>query len=66
MRIWIRNTAFFHANLRICDLRTGTLSKLADLRFADWHTSEICGFEICGLTKQFACPLPICVYNMYI
>ncbi len=35
MRIWIRNTAFFLANLRIYDLRTGTPRKDAYLRFAD-------------------------------
>jgi hypothetical protein len=55
MRIWIRYTAFF-------------LKKFADLRFADWHTSEMCGFAIVecgqefadlrfeGLQKKFACP----------
>ncbi len=26
--------------------------KFVDLQFADWHTSEICRFEICGLTKE--------------
>ncbi len=49
MRIWIRNTDFFLANLRIytnCGLgHEGNLRiKFADVRFADWHTSEICGF----------------------
>ncbi len=44
-RIWIL------AKLRICDLRTGIPRKFVDLRinhykFADWHTSEICGFAI--------------------
>jgi len=34
VRIWIRNTAFFLANL-ICDLLTWTPRKFADLRFAD-------------------------------
>ncbi len=36
MRIWIRNTAFFLANLRVCELRTGTPGKF-------------CKFAICGL-----------------
>jgi hypothetical protein len=36
MRIWIRNTAFFLANLQICDLRTGTPRKFADLRFDEY------------------------------
>ncbi len=54
MRIWISNTAFF----------------LANLRFTDWDTKEICGLAIFGLiitilrtcdlrtiTKiKFACP----------
>jgi hypothetical protein len=35
MRIWIRNTAFFLANLRTCDLRPKTPRKFADLRFAN-------------------------------
>jgi hypothetical protein len=35
MWIWIRNTVFFLANLRICDLRTGTPRKFSDFRFAD-------------------------------
>jgi hypothetical protein len=35
-------------NLRICDMRINQY-KFANLRFADWHTSEICGFAICGL-----------------
>jgi hypothetical protein len=61
MRIWIKNTAFFvqiigfaigglghQVNLRIWDLRINQY-KLSDLRFADWHTSEICDFAICGL-----------------
>jgi hypothetical protein len=33
------------ANLRICDLRINHY-KFADLRLANWHTSEICGFVI--------------------
>jgi hypothetical protein len=28
--------------------------KLADLRFADWHTSEICGFAIAECAKELA------------
>ncbi len=35
MRNWIRNTAFF----------------LADLRFVDWDTKEICRFATCGLLR---------------
>jgi hypothetical protein len=31
-------------------------SKFADLHFADWHTSEMCRFEICGLTKEICVP----------
>ncbi len=38
-------------NLRIWDLRNNYY-KFSDLRFADWHTSEICGFAICGLTTK--------------
>ncbi len=59
MRILIRNTAFvlasfricdlravgYQENLRICDLRINHY-KFADLRFADWHTSEIYGSAI--------------------
>jgi hypothetical protein len=33
MRIWIRNIVFFP--YKFADLRTGTLSKFGDLRFAD-------------------------------
>jgi hypothetical protein len=48
MRTWIRNTAFF-----LADLRTGTPRKFVDLRFADLRFANlrfaICGFEICGL-----------------
>ncbi len=53
MRIWINNTAFFlqicrfaicglghQGNLRILDLR------IDRYKFADWDTSEICGFAI--------------------
>jgi hypothetical protein len=53
MRIWIRNTVFFLANLWICSLRTGTPKKFADMRFAD-NSLQICGFAICP-------PLLICV-----
>jgi hypothetical protein len=35
MWIWIGNTAFSLANLRICNLRTGTPQKFSDLVFAD-------------------------------
>ncbi len=47
MRIWIRNNAFFHANLRICDLGTGTPN--CDLEIN--HYICICGFAICGLAQ---------------
>jgi hypothetical protein len=51
IRIWIRNTAFsmqffgfaileHQGNVRICDLRI-IHYKFADLRIAEWHTSEI-------------------------
>jgi hypothetical protein len=59
MRIWIRNTAFFLANLRFCDFRTGTPRKCADLQFADWHTSEICGIYDCGMSPRI-CGFAIC------
>ncbi len=64
MQIWLRNTAFFFANFRICDLWTGTRRKFADLQFAvnhykfvdlqfaDWHTSEICKFAMRNGTKN--------------
>ncbi len=51
MRIWIRNTAFFLAYVRISDLRTETPSKFANLLFAD-YSLQICGFAICGLTLE--------------
>ncbi len=35
IRIWIRNTACFLANLQICDLRNRTPRKFADLWFSD-------------------------------
>jgi hypothetical protein len=38
-------TAFFLANLRICGSRINHY-KFADLKFSDWHTSEICRFAI--------------------
>ncbi len=47
MRIWIRNTDFFLANLWVCDLRTGIPRKFADLRFSEWHISELS--DVCGL-----------------
>jgi hypothetical protein len=33
MQIWIRNTAFFLANLRIRDLRTGVLEMVYTVHF---------------------------------
>jgi hypothetical protein len=72
MRIWVRNTAIFLENLRICDLGTGTLNnlrvcnvqinhyKFVDLRFADWHTLalqiEPKNLGICGLTQKICVP----------
>jgi hypothetical protein len=42
MRIWIRNGVFFQQirGFAICGF------KFADLRFENWHTSEICIFAI--------------------
>ncbi len=68
MRIWIRNTAFFFANFQNCDLLTGKPRifvnlrmqintykfEFADLRFADWHTLEICRFAIVERAQEFA------------
>ncbi len=48
MWIWISNTAFFLANLRIYDLRIETQRIFVDLWFAD-YSLQICGFAICGL-----------------
>jgi hypothetical protein len=45
MRTWIRNTAFFLANVRIFDLRTDTLQKSADLRLRN----EPKNLRICDL-----------------
>jgi hypothetical protein len=45
--------SFFPCRSRICDLRTGTQRKFADLRFADWHTSDICGFAIVECAQEF-------------
>jgi hypothetical protein len=57
LRTWIRNTAFswhicgfaiwrgHQGNLWIWDLRVNHY-KFVDLRFSDWHTSEICGLAI--------------------
>jgi hypothetical protein len=58
LRIWIRNTDFslqicgfaicglgYQGNLRICDLRINHY-KFVDLRFAEWHISELCGLAI--------------------
>jgi hypothetical protein len=48
-------------NLRICNLWTGSPTKLADLQFADQskkfadsHISEICGFVIAHQAQEFA------------
>jgi hypothetical protein len=41
MRLWIRNTAFFLAILRICELRTGTPSKFADLRINHYQFADL-------------------------
>jgi hypothetical protein len=43
-----------HTNLRICDLRTGTPKKLADLRLRN----EPKNLRICGPSKKFTCPMP--------
>ncbi len=66
MRIWIKNTAVFLVNLRICDLqvnhykfvkfaicdmRTGTLQKFADLRLLNEPKN------LRTNKKKFACPL---------
>jgi hypothetical protein len=64
MRIWSRNTEFFLANLRMCDLRTGIQRKSVDLwinhynlRTCDCRMSpRICGFLICGVTKKVFVP----------
>jgi hypothetical protein len=40
------NTAFGLANLRICDLRTWTPNKFADLRFADFHTQIFADLQL--------------------
>jgi hypothetical protein len=68
----IRNTALLLANLLILqagkfvDLRINKFK--VELRFAEWlqlknlricdcgMSQRICGFQICGLTKKFACP----------
>ncbi len=70
MRIWIRNIAFFslqicgfaicglgHRGLRICSLGINYY-KFVDLRFANWHTSEICGFAIAKWAHVGAWPGP--------
>jgi hypothetical protein len=58
MRIWIRNTACFLANLHTCQCGLGQgnlwfcdLHKFSDLRFADWHTSEMCRFALAELAQ---------------
>jgi hypothetical protein len=63
LRIWIRNTAFFKAKLRICDLRTGTARKLGDSRFAE-YSLRICDLQLpllrnmrccdCGMSQRIA------------
>jgi hypothetical protein len=61
MRIWIRNTASFLANLRICALRHQGNFLICDLRnihykFADLRLrNEPKNLLICGLTAKFAC-----------
>jgi hypothetical protein len=62
MRIWIRNTAFFLANLRIW-LRTGTPQKFADLR---WRNQPI-HLRICDLrsNKKIACA-PVSIIHFYV
>jgi hypothetical protein len=59
MRTWIKNTVLF----------------LADVRFADWDTKEICGFataecaqefadlRLCGLTEKLRAHLYLLVKN---
>jgi len=50
MRIWIRNTAFALANLRICDL------PINHYKFADFRTgtpNKICGFVIAEWAREF-------------
>jgi hypothetical protein len=72
MSIWIGNTAFSLANLRICDLRINhykfcgfaicRLTHLRNLRICDCGMSPrifevtICGVAICGLTKKIGVP----------
>jgi hypothetical protein len=51
MLIWIRNTAFFLANMRICDLQTGTSKKFADLRLRN----EPKNLRICDLRFAHLC-----------
>ncbi len=33
---------------RVSNLRLGEQERFADLRFADWHIYDICGFAISG------------------
>ena len=47
MWIWIRNTAFFLANLQICDLQTGAARKFAD------YSLQICDLQT-GSPQKFA------------
>jgi hypothetical protein len=65
MRIWIRNPAICHKNLKICYFRTETPRKLrishckfADLRFADWHSRNFRIFD-CGMSPRI-CIFAIC------
>jgi hypothetical protein len=51
MQIWIRNTLFL-ATLRICDLRTGTPKKFADLRLRN----ELKNLRICDLRNKKQVP----------
>jgi hypothetical protein len=41
MRIWNRITVFFHENLRISDLWTGTPKKSADLRINHYKFADL-------------------------
>jgi hypothetical protein len=53
--IWIRNTAFFLANLRICGPRHQGNLQINHSKFVDWHTSEIYGFATALLKNQKFC-----------
>jgi hypothetical protein len=72
MRIWIRNTAFFLFSLRICDLRTRTPPKFADLRLRNepknlqiWDLRI--NIKICvptfGIYKVFVSNFALCYFG---